>query len=52
MVEHGNAWAYGKYVRDQHYFDLQKSAQTHKVGLWSLSEDQTIAPWVWRKKQK
>ena len=52
MVEHGNAWAYEKYVHDQIYFTLQKSAQTRKVGLWSLSEDQTVAPWVWRKNQK
>ena len=52
MVEHGNAWAYEKYVRDQNYFALQKSAQTSKAGLWSLSEDQTVAPWEWRKKQK
>lgn len=52
MVEHGNAWAYEKYVRDQDYFALQKSAQQNKFGLWSLSEDQPVAPWVWRKKQK
>jgi micrococcal nuclease len=51
MVEQGNAWAYKKYVHDQNYFTLQKSAQTRKVGLWSLSEDQTVAPWEWRKKQ-
>jgi micrococcal nuclease len=52
MVEHGNAWAYEKYVHDPSYFALQKSAQTSKAGLWSLSEDQTVAPWEWRKKQK
>lgn len=52
MVENGNAWAYKKYVHDQNYFALQKSAQTRKIGLWSLSEEQTIAPWEWRKKQK
>jgi endonuclease YncB( thermonuclease family) len=52
MVEHGNAWAYEKYVHDQNYFALQKNAQTRKVGLWSLSEDQKVAPWVWRKMEK
>ncbi len=52
MVEHGNAWAYEKYVRDQKYFALQKNAQARKVGLWSLSDGQAVAPWVWRKQQK
>ena len=52
MVENGNAWAYEKYVHDANYFTLQKSAQTSKAGLWSLSEDQTVAPWEWRKKKK
>ena len=52
MVEQGNAWAHEKYVRDQDYFALQNSAHTQKMGLWSLKEDQTVAPWLWRKKQK
>lgn len=52
MVETGNAWAYEKYVHDRNYFALQKSAQIRKVGLWSLTEEQTVAPWEWRRKQK
>ena len=52
MVEHGNAWAYTQYVRDQNYFVLQKSAESMQLGLWSLSEDQIMAPWEWRKKTK
>jgi endonuclease YncB( thermonuclease family) len=52
MVENGNAWAYTQYVRDQNYFELQKSAKSKQLGLWSLSKDQTIAPWEWRKNKK
>lgn len=52
MVENGNAWAYTQYVRDQRYFQLQKNAKSKQLGLWSLSQDQTIAPWEWRKNKK
>jgi micrococcal nuclease len=52
MVENGNAWAYTQYVRDQSYFQLQKNAKSKQLGLWSLSQEQTIAPWEWRKNKK
>lgn len=52
MVENGNAWAYTQYVRDQRYFELQKNAKAKQLGLWSLNQDQTIAPWEWRKKRR
>lgn len=52
MVENGNAWAYTQYVRDQNYFELQKSAKSKQLGLWSLNKEQTIAPWEWRKNKK
>lgn len=50
MVETGNAWAYTQYVRDQSYFTLQMNAKSRKAGLWSLPEEQIIAPWEWRRK--
>ncbi len=50
MVETGNAWAYTQYVSDQSYFTLQKNAKSRKAGLWSLPEEQIIAPWEWRRK--
>jgi micrococcal nuclease len=49
MVENGNAWAYTQYVRDSSYFELQKNAKSKQLGLWSLSQDQIVAPWEWRK---
>ncbi len=49
MVETGNAWAYTQYVRDQSYFTLQQNAKSRKAGLWSLPEEQIIAPWEWRR---
>lgn len=49
MVENRNTWAYTQYVRDQRYFELQNNAKYKQLGLWSLSQDQTIAPWEWRK---
>jgi endonuclease YncB( thermonuclease family) len=52
MVEHGNAWAYTQYVRDKNYFVLQKNAESNQFGLWSLSRDQIMPPWEWRKKKK
>ncbi|MDR7088590.1 thermonuclease family protein [Cellvibrio fibrivorans] len=52
MVVKGNAWAYTQYVRDQDYFALQKNAESRKVGLWSLAQDQITEPWIWRKQKK
>lgn len=52
MVETGNAWAYTQYVRDQYYFVIQKNAKLNRLGLWSLSQDQIMAPWEWRKKKQ
>ncbi|EIK44808.1 putative micrococcal nuclease [Cellvibrio sp. BR] len=52
MVENGNAWAYTEYVRDQNYFELQERAKSKQLGLWSLSKEQTMAPWEWRKNKK
>lgn len=52
MVQNGDAWAYTKYVTDQEYFLLQQLAKTQKIGLWSISDDQTIPPWEWRQKSK
>ena len=51
IVEHGNAWAYKGYVKDESYFALQNNAQNRKLGLWGLSEKQIIAPWLWRKQK-
>lgn len=52
MVQNGDAWAYTTYVTDQEYFLLQEQSKTQKIGLWSISEDQTIPPWEWRQKSK
>ena len=50
LVAAGLAWANmegnGRFLRDRALLDLQKRAQSEKLGIWS--EPDPVAPWVWR----
>lgn len=52
MIRQGMAWAYRQYLSDKSLLSLEEAAQNQKVGLWSLQEDQRMAPWEWRHDKK
>ena len=52
LVRNGTAWAYRKYLKDEAILKAEEEARNDKVGLWGLQEDQIMAPWEWRHKDK
>lgn len=48
LVEHGLAWVYRRYTRDNHLIQLEAEARAQALGIWSLPNDLQIAPWEWR----
>lgn len=50
MVKNGYAWVYRQYAHDETLMDLEKSARTNRMGLWTL--DNPIYPPDFRKKDK
>lgn len=49
MVEQGDAWAYRQYLTDHTLIATEARARQQAVGLWSISDQQTVAPWEWRQ---
>lgn len=49
MVEQGHAWAYRQYLTDETLVATEARARARRVGLWSMSDQQTVAPWEWRQ---
>jgi endonuclease YncB( thermonuclease family) len=49
MVEQGAAWAYRRYLTDETLLATEARARRQRVGLWSMSDAQTVAPWEWRQ---
>lgn len=49
MVEQGAAWAYRRYLTDETLIATEARARRQRVGLWSMSDAQTVAPWEWRQ---
>ena len=50
MIKNGMAWNFKKYSQDTSLARLEIKAQHKHLGLWK--EDNPIAPWEFRKKQK
>lgn len=51
MVRSGYAWVYRKYCQEsfcRDWLDLEKSARSRKIGLWSQG---AVPPWEYRKKK-
>lgn len=50
LVEQGLAWANmqggGKYLRNRALLDIQRQAESKKIGLWQ--QKNAVAPWDWR----
>ncbi len=54
LVRLGHGWAFRKYMRrqdDAYLCELEHEARIAKRGLWSLSKDQIVAPWEWRRRK-
>lgn len=52
MVEVGAAWAYRQYLTDETLIATEARARRERVGLWSMGETQTVAPWEWRQGER
>ena len=49
MVAAGGAWAFRRYLVDQSLIEVEASAKRQRIGLWSMSGNEIIAPWDWRR---
>ena len=49
LVLVGAAWAYRRYLTDETLIATEAAARDRKVGLWSMSSAETVAPWDWRR---
>lgn len=52
QVKSGNAWVFTRYAFDNDLVAIQRSAEENKIGLWGLTSNERIQPWVWRQQQK
>lgn len=52
MVVVGAAWVYRRYLTDTSLIEVEARAKRERVGLWSMPEAQTVAPWDWRRGER
>jgi micrococcal nuclease len=52
MIVRGAAWAYPDYVTDPSMIEAQRTAANQGTGLWAMAENQRVAPWEYRQKQR
>jgi len=52
MVEEGAAWAFRRYLIDTSLIEVEARAKRERMGLWSMPEAQTVAPWDWRRGER
>ena len=45
----GHCRLYPRYTKSTSYIKAQQEAMNDKRGVWQLSEEEQIAPWLWRK---
>jgi len=50
LVKNGYALHYKRYSKDKEYANLEVKAHKEKVGMWS--QENLIAPWLYRKNRK
>jgi hypothetical protein len=48
QVGGGHAWVFRRYTNSKKLLALESEAKAAKRGLWSLPENERIAPWKWR----
>lgn len=49
LVADGAAWAFRRYLRDPTLVQVELTARSRGVGLWSEPPERTVAPWQWRE---
>lgn len=49
LIAAGAAWAFRRYLTDQSLVEVEQRARDQRVGLWSMSAEETVAPWDWRR---
>jgi endonuclease YncB( thermonuclease family) len=49
LVHDGHVWVNRKYAKDRSLIELEESARASHAGLWSLSADQRVPPWDFRR---
>ncbi|HMN45378.1 MAG TPA: thermonuclease family protein [Povalibacter sp.] len=52
LVARGAAWFYPQFARDDALFQAEEAARDAKRGLWALSADERVEPWVWRERKR
>lgn len=52
LVAGGNAWVYRRYANEASYCVDEREAREARRGLWSLPQEQWIAPWEWRHRAR
>jgi len=52
MARRGAAWFYPQFARDDAVFEIEQQARDAKRGLWGLSSDERIEPWIWRERKR
>lgn len=51
LIETGAAAVYPEYCTDQSYYDLQKIAKEHNIGIWN-KPGMHQTPWLYRKQKR
>lgn len=52
MVAIGGAWVFRRYLTDTSLIEVEARAKRERIGLWSIPEAQTVAPWDWRRGER
>ena len=52
MILRGAAWFDAEYAHDEELYNIEQKARTDRRGLWALSLDERMEPWVWRRSDK
>jgi len=50
MVRNGYAWVYRAYCDRCDYYEAERYAHDHRLGLWAQGD--AVAPWLWRQGER
>jgi endonuclease YncB( thermonuclease family) len=52
LVHDGHVWVNRKYAKDRSLIELEERARATRDGLWSLSAEQLVPPWEFRRQNR
>lgn len=52
LVKRGAAWVYRRYATEAAWCAYEKAARDKDLGLWALPNEQQVAPWEWRRRDR